>query len=225
MGHRALRNTFRRNFLRRLKTWMQEHGPDVYHQSYGVLTADLHAKSWCVNQQPPTTNAAVINAYLSRYICRIGISDARLRYDATTQRVDVTFKDYRRQEPGQAAPLAVLSLPPLVAMAKLLQHVLPAGFHRTRSYGLHAAGTRKRLSAGLAKYVKQGPDTVLILLRILKALLKAQLAIGCESCASLAPPILSTVAPDRAYIQPYLATGQRAPPVVPSTGKPKLAAA
>ena len=225
LGHRVLRNTFRRNFLAGLKSWMTRMGPSVYHQSYGVLTAGLGAKSWCVNQQPPTTDAATINAYLSRYICRIGIWDARLRYDKQTHTVAVTFKDYRRQVTGQAAPLAVVRLPPLVAMARLLQHVLPAGFHRSRSYGLHAANTRKRLVGKLRRYVRQAPDTVLVVLRIVKALLKAQLAVVCTGCGSVAPPVVALVAPDRSFIESYLRRAGRAPPPGDDRPKPNLAAA
>jgi hypothetical protein len=98
------------------------------------VLADLHTKSWVVNQQPPTLDAELINAYLSRYICRIGISDQRLSYDKTTKTVSLTYKDYRRQQAGQVAPPGVLKLLPLVAMNKILQHVLPPNFHRTRAW-------------------------------------------------------------------------------------------
>lgn len=217
LGHRVLRNTFRRNFLATLKAWMQKMGRSVYHQSFGVLTADLYAKSWVVNQQPPTVDAELINAYLSRYICRIGISDQRLQYDAATQQVSLTYKDYRRQQAGQAAPEAVLKLPPLVAMQKILQHVLPAGFHRTRSYGLHAPNTRKRLGPGLEQYVKSAPSTVLVVLRLLKAFLQLQLGPACEQCGSMRPALKTVVVPDRHYITPWLSGNERAPPNAATT--------
>lgn len=225
LGHRVLRNTFRRIFLDFLEKWMQEQGRAVYHHSFGVLTAGLYTKSWVVNQQPPTMNAELINAYLSRYICRIGISDQRLQYDAATQRVSLSYKDYRRQKAGQAAPIAVLDLPPLVAMHKLLQHVLPPNFHRTRSYGLHAPSTRKRLKGQLEKHVKAAPDTVLVLIRLLKAFLQIKLGPGCEQCGSHAPPTVTLVVPDRHFIIPWLTVGPRAPPGGSSLEAPQPKAA
>lgn len=213
VGHRKLCNTFRANFLETLKEWMASSGRAIYHQSYGVLTAGLAQKRWVVNQQRPTMDAEVINAYLSRYICRIGISDKRLGYDATTQTVTLTYKDYRNQITGEAAPEATRQLPPLVAMANILQHVLPAHFHRTRSYGLHAANTRKRLGALLEGYVQQTPDTVLVLLRLLKEVLRCQLLNTCEHCGSIAPPRRELVAPDRGLIAPWLGASGRSPPV------------
>ena len=191
---------------------MQQAGCGIYHQSFGVLTADLHTKNWVVNQQPPTLDAELINAYLSRYICRIGISDQRLQYNATTQQVSLTYKDYRRQQAGHAAPLAVLKLPALVAMQKILQHVLPPCFHRTRSYGLHAPSTRKRLGAKLEAYVKKAPDTVLVLFRLLKAFLEIQLVPNCDQCGSHSPPLVTLVAPDCHFITPWLGGRKRAPP-------------
>ena len=214
VGHRKLCNTFRANFLAALKGWMSKAGRGIYHQSYGVLTAGLDEKRWVVNQQPPTMDAEVINAYLSRYICRIGISDSRLKYDPKTQTVELTYKDYRRQVAGALPPEATLKLPPLVAMAKILQHVLPAHFHRTRSYGLHAANTRKRLGPLLTNYVRKTPSTVLVVLRLLKEMLRRQLRDACQQCGSLTPPQIELVAPDSRLIAPWLGTPPRAPPGV-----------
>lgn len=220
-GHRKMSNTFRSYFLESLKDWMGRCGPGIYHQSYGVLTAGLAQKRWVVNQQPPTMDAEVINAYLSRYICRIGISDKRLRYDASTQTVSLSYKDYRRQEAGQAAPQAIRQLSPLLAMAQLLQHVLPPHFHRTRSYGLHAANTRKRLGGQLERHVKQAPDTVLVILRLLKAMLRLQLRNTCEQCGSVAEPLIEPVAPDRHLVTSWLKITVRPPPVMGCAPKPE----
>lgn len=92
--HRQLRNRFRQIFLSGLEDWMTsyEEPGQVYHQSYAVLRAGLLEKSWVVNQQPPTVDAELINAYLSRYICRIGISDKRLQYDPVDQVVRLSIR-------------------------------------------------------------------------------------------------------------------------------------
>lgn len=214
VGHRQLRNRFRSIFLAGLKDWMTCHsvpGP-IYHQSYGVLTAGLLSKSWVVNQQPPTVDAELINAYLSRYICRIGISDKRLHYDPIQKTVRLAYKDYRRQEAGQAAPIAYCELAPLVAMQQILQHLLPAYFHRSRSYGLHAPATRKRLGNQLQALVPTNRDTVRLLFRLLKHLLLQPLP-ACEACGDTRPPRVEIVAPDRGFLSTFLTNLEsRAPP-------------
>ncbi|MEL6391621.1 MAG: transposase, partial [Bacteroidota bacterium] len=184
--HRALRNRYRKIFLGRLKCWMKgEHSSCIYHQSYEVLTADLIAKTWVVNQQPPTADAKVINAYLSRYICRIGISDSRLQYDAKTQSVRLEYKDYRKQKPNEAAPVAYRDLSPLLAMRSILQHLLPANFHRSRHYGLHAYPTYKRVEQSLPGQVRRHPATIRMLFMLLKRLLLKPLTKVCDHCGSV----------------------------------------
>lgn len=214
VGHRKLRHTFRGLFLAGLKQWMNQSktGGMAYHQSYEVLSADLLDKSWVVNQQPPTIDAQLINAYLSRYICRIGISDARLPYDPIQKKVRLEYKDYRRQKAGEAAPIAYRELEPLVAMQQILQHLLPAHFHRSRSYGLHAPATRKRLGNQLGALVQSNTDTIRLLFRLLKYLLLQPLP-ACEACGDTRPPRVEIVAPDRGFLSTFLTNLEsRAPP-------------
>ena len=212
LRYRPIRNRFRANFLGALKRWMKVAGPDIYHQSYEVLTAGLITKTWVVNQQPPTMDATVINAYLSRYICRIGISDKRLKYDPITQQVSLEYNDYRKQQSDQPPPTAMLSLPPLLAMDKILQHLLPPHFHRTRHYGLHAPNTRKRLAGQLQAYVKSAPSTVLVVLRLLKAMLQLSTQYACQQCGSIAVPTITSLPPDHDFKYRFLQLPQRAPP-------------
>lgn len=213
LKYRLVRRTFRDNYLSMLQSWMKDerHENPVYHQSYESLSAEVIKKQWVVNQQPPTAKAEVINAYLSRYICRIGISDKRIVYDASKQEVRLEYKDYRQQKAGQAAPIAYRSLTPLLAIDMILQHVVPAYFRRTRNYGLHFTTTRMRLEDKLPQEVKKNPDTVCELIRLLKALLRQQLP-ACESCGSTAVPKEEQVPPDMEYVRRYLYLGRRAPP-------------
>lgn len=210
--YRKIRGAFRANFLRALEEWMKDpaHEQPVYRQSYEELTADLKNKAWVVNQQRPTARPEVINAYLSRYICRIGISDKRLVYDAKNQTVRLEYKDYRCQQPGHPAPVAYRELDPLLAMRMILQHLLPANFHRTRQYGLHHAATRKRLRAGLQNWVRQSVDWVTVLIRILKVMLRQPLR-GCEQCGVVAEVHRERVRPDRRFKRTFLRLA-RCPP-------------
>lgn len=213
LKYRLIRRTFREYLLSKLKSWMKSNRQEqpVYHQSYEVLTADLIAKQWVVNQQAPTARAAVINAYLSRYICRIGISDRRLVYDAAKKEVYLEYKDYRKQQSGQAAPLAYRTLAPLTAMDMILQHVLPPYFRRSRDYGLHFSSTRNRIDASLPDDIKKNPDTVRELIRLLKEMLRLQPSV-CEACGSMEAPKEEIVRPDTSYVRQYLEVNLRSPP-------------
>lgn len=219
VGYRRLRGAFKHHFLATLKAWMKTAPEPVYHQSYEVLTADLLAKTWVVNQQPPTADAQVINAYLSRYICRIGISSHRLQYRAPDE-VIVEYKDYRRQVPGQVAPTAHRQLPPLLAIEQILQHMLPAHFHRSRHYGLHATPTRRRLAGQLAQRVQQNLDTIRLLFRLLKYLLLRPLPV-CEDCGEVGLPAETLLPPNRHFLRLFLLNQERAPPANKGGGEAK----
>lgn len=206
---RPLRNVFRDLFLDALKKWMSafDHG---YHQSYEDLTAAIRNKTWVVNHQPPTVDADLINTYLARYICRIGISDDRLSYDKKAQQVTLEFNNYRKQENGKAAPKAYRYLAPLVAMDMILQHLLPSYFQRSRHYGLHAQPTYKRIEPKLTAAVKRTSDVVLVILRLLKWFLrKAQQK--CAQCGFTDFQVIPVEA-DHDFICPYLSRPKRAPP-------------
>jgi hypothetical protein len=79
---------------------------------------------------------ADLPAYPSRYTHRVAISNSRLL--ALDER-GVTFrcKDYRAK--GRTRYKA-MTLAPDEFMRRFLLHVLPAGFHRIRHYGLFLAG-------------------------------------------------------------------------------------
>ena len=207
---RPLRNSYRKIFLEKLSAQMSK-GMMPYHQSYETLSAAVEKKSWVVNHQPPTTDTEVINTYLSRYICRIGISDSRLRYDHISQKVAIIYNNYRAQESGQAAPKAIRELPPLVAMAYILQHLLPAHYHRSRHFGLHSASTYQRIADKLPQAVKGTSTVILVLIQIMKAMVKQQL-ICCKQCGSMAIPQVSIVLPDPNYKDGFLRPNWRAPP-------------
>jgi hypothetical protein len=77
-------------------------------------------------------------AYLSRYTHRVAISNARL---ITCDERGVTFKwkDYRAKRRDRYKTMT-LATPEFIR--RFLIHVLPAGFHRIRHYGLFANHTR-----------------------------------------------------------------------------------
>ena len=214
LRHRPLRSLYKKYFLEALETWMTAPDSDcTYHESYAVLTADLLTKTWVVNQQPPTADPEVIGSYLSRYISRVGISDNRVAYDAASGQVQLEFKDYRKQEAGQAAPLSYRNLPPLVAMVSILRHVLPAYFQRSRHYGLHAHSTYQRVKDSIPLAVRRSDGGIRLLFLLLKHMLQIKVT-ACDSCGSLRPAIRDLVYPDSNYIKALTNLRPRSPPAV-----------
>ncbi len=76
--------------------------------------------------------------YLARYTHRVAISNRRL---IACDQKGVTFKwkDYRLKGPER---YQVMTLATYEFIRRFLMHVLPAGFHRIRYYGLLASGNR-----------------------------------------------------------------------------------
>lgn len=194
---RKLSRAFRIIFLKRLKRLLDK-GQVVYHRSFEQLEAELIKKRWVVHYARPTADTKVIEEYLGRYICRIGISNKRLHYDSKGQNVRIEYNDYRQQQNGQTAPKAYLNLHPLVAMHQILQHQLPAYFQRVRYYGLHASATYQKYQNQLPPQLKRNGYTVRTVIQILKALL-TQKPYQCENCGATGFEIM-IVQPDRHYL-------------------------
>jgi hypothetical protein len=76
--------------------------------------------------------------YLSRYIYRVAISNDRIERFANDQ---VTF----RYTNARSRQTQCMSLPAHLFIDRFLQHVLPRGFSKVRSYGLLSPTHRKKL--------------------------------------------------------------------------------
>jgi hypothetical protein len=76
--------------------------------------------------------------YLARYTHRVAISNRRL-LACNDKGVTFKWKDYRLE--GRAR-YQVMTLATHEFIRRFLMHVLPAGFHRIRYYGLLASGKR-----------------------------------------------------------------------------------
>ena len=76
--------------------------------------------------------------YLARYTHRVAISNRRL-IACDEKGVTFKWKDYRLEGPER---YQVMTLATHEFIRRFLMHVLPAGFHRIRYYGLLASGNR-----------------------------------------------------------------------------------
>ena len=99
----------------------------------------LRQIEWVVYAKRPFAGPAAVLAYLSRYTHRVAIANRRLiAWDE--QGVTFTWKDYRSK--GRCR-YKTMTLTVDEFIRRFLLHVLPAGLHRIRHYGLFAKTTRR----------------------------------------------------------------------------------
>jgi hypothetical protein len=143
---RVLSRLFRRLFLEKLAAAHQAGRL----QFFGALTslrepsafaawlAPLRKIEWVVFAKRPFAGPKAVLAYLSRYTHRVAISNRRL-IALDDNGVTFTWKDYRAK--GRTR-YKRMTLAADEFIRRFLLHVLPAGFHRIRHYGLFANGGR-----------------------------------------------------------------------------------
>jgi hypothetical protein len=108
--------------------------------AFAQWLAPLRKIEWVVYAKRPFAGPAAVLAYLSRYTHRVAISNSRL-LSLDERGVSFRWKDYRAQ--GRTRH-KTMTLSAAEFMRRFLLHVLPAGFHRLRHYGLLANPKRKR---------------------------------------------------------------------------------
>jgi hypothetical protein len=143
---RVLSRLFRRLFLQKL---VAAHAAGEL-QFFGNLASlkDVHAfaaylaplpnSEWVVYSKRPFGGPQEVLRYLARYTHRVAISNRRL-IALDDNGVTFKWKDYRLE--GRER-YKVITLATHEFIRRFLIHVLPAGFHRIRYYGLLASGKR-----------------------------------------------------------------------------------
>ncbi len=150
---RVMSALFRGKFLAALKQ-MRQRGGLEYHGSAAVLVEDnafksmlreLYKTGWVVYAKAPMGGPAQVLKYLGRYTHRIAISNRRILAIADGK-VTFSYKDRQKNDQGKVLTLSVEEF-----VRRFMLHVLPAGFHKIRHYGLQAARNRttKLLAAQL----------------------------------------------------------------------------
>ena len=112
--------------------------------AFAARLAPLRRAEWVVYAKRPFAGPEAVLAYLARYTHRVAISNSRL-VSLDDRGVTFRWKDYRQD--GEARQ-KLMTLAPGEFIRRFLIHVLPAGFHRIRHYGLFANTAR---AANLAK--------------------------------------------------------------------------
>jgi hypothetical protein len=103
--------------------------------AFAAHLAPLRHTEWVVYAKRPFGGPEPVLRYLSRYTHRVAIANNRL-IALDDDRVIFKWKDYRVDGPDRAK---VMTLAPGEFIRRFLIHVLPAGFHRIRHYGLFAS--------------------------------------------------------------------------------------
>lgn len=144
---RVLSRLFRRLFLEQLSKahhdgrlqFFGEHQRLADHDAFKDWLIPLRQQEWVVYAKRPMAGPEAVLAYLARYTHRVAIANSRLI--AHDERgVTFKWKDYRAK-PRDRYKTMTLSADEFIR--RFLLHVLPAGFHRIRHYGLISNTGRK----------------------------------------------------------------------------------
>jgi len=120
------------------------------------LVTQMRSKRWEVFIKPAPDDPKKLCDYLGKYTQKIAISNYRI-VDISDGKVSFTYYDNR-----EGGTKKVMTLDALEFIRRFLQHVLPAGFHRIRHYGLHHSSKRGALEQireqlGLAPELPESP--------------------------------------------------------------------
>jgi hypothetical protein len=143
---RVLSRLFRRLFLQKLFAaheagelqFFNGHAALLDAQAFATFLAPLHDSEWVVYSKRPFGGPKEVLRYLARYTHRVAISNRRL-IACDDKGVTFKWKDYRLE--GRER-YKVMTLATHEFIRRFLIHVLPAGLHRIRYYGVLASGKR-----------------------------------------------------------------------------------
>jgi Putative transposase/Transposase zinc-binding domain len=107
-------------------------------KAFAAYLAPLRQSEWVVYCKRPFGGPEEVLRYLARYTHRVAISNRRL-IACDDNGVTFKWKDYRIEGRDR---YKVMTLATHEFIRRFLIHVLPAGFHRIRYYGLLASGKR-----------------------------------------------------------------------------------
>jgi predicted RNA-binding Zn-ribbon protein involved in translation (DUF1610 family) len=121
-----------RRFRNRLRRSLARDDPEDYRQ----ISAAVWRADWVVDSLAVGSGETALR-YLSAYVYKTALSSARILADDER---GVTFR-FRRSDDGS---WQTLTLAPLEFVRRFLQHVLPRGFQRVRSYGWLAPAAKTK---------------------------------------------------------------------------------
>ena len=119
-------------------SWTGGLAPLADPQQFARFLSPLYQKEWAVYAQPPHNGPEQALKYLARYTYRVAISNERIE---SLEDGEVTFR-YKAYAHGHR--LRRMTLTAQEFLRRFMQHVLPRGFVRIRSFGLLAHRGREQ---------------------------------------------------------------------------------
>jgi hypothetical protein len=143
---RVLSRLFRRLFLDKLGAahkagelqFFGNHAKLANANAFTAYLAPLRKREWVVYSKRPFGGPQEVLRYLARYTHRVAISNRRL-ITCSDKGVTFKWKDYRIEGTER---YKVMTLATDEFIRRFLMHVLPAGFHRIRYYGMLTSSKR-----------------------------------------------------------------------------------
>ena len=144
---------FRGKMLRALGNIQKKSGfANLPKELYAARMATVSEMSWVVYAKKPFRHSSHVTQYLARYTHRVGIANSRIQ-DVTEDRVTFATKNGK-----------TTTIHPVEFLHRLVQHVLPPGFHKIRHAGLYGSVQpgglleRARAVVGTCKKPKKEPS-------------------------------------------------------------------
>jgi len=122
-------------------------------QQFARFLSPLYQKEWAVYAKPPHNGPEQALKYLARYTYRVAISNERIE-SLDDGQVTFRYKAYAHGHRWRRMTLTANEF-----LRRFMQHVLPRGFVRIRSFGLLANRVRDEQLA-LCRQLLQAPEPV-----------------------------------------------------------------
>lgn len=143
---KAMRRVYRSIFLNALYEGLKS-GALVIPESQRVIIptilSTLKEKEWLVYAKRPFAGPEQVLAYLGRYTHRVAISNQRIK-NIGEHDISFRYKDYADQSKKK-----VMTLSKQEFLRRFVQHILPKGYIKIRSYGLFGNYRRKMRIAAI----------------------------------------------------------------------------
>ncbi len=133
--------------------WTGGLAPLANPRQFAQFLTPLYQKEWVVYAKPPFGGAAQALKYLARYTYRVAISNDRIESLADGV-ITFRFKDYAHGHRWRRMTLTAHEF-----LRRFMQHVLPRGFVRIRSFGFLANRVRDKQLAR-CRQLLQAPEPV-----------------------------------------------------------------
>ncbi len=196
-----LRETYKRIFLEDLSK-LFDNNLIEYHEGYDQVIQKVKDKQWTVFVTHPTMQTKTIELYLARYINRIAVTNGRLNYIKENNEVHLLYNDYKNQEKDQVAPKETRTMPPLVFLNQLLEHLPPPNFQRVRRYGIHASAKSAKVKDTIEKKLKRHGRTIRTTMEIISHLMHLN-PFECAECGCKEFTV-EQVLPDKTWVHKWI---------------------